>query len=67
MAQVVVVWVGIGVIGGAISVLLLFLLISRLGQRLQEHLLRRDGAECHKATPGAVEKETTQTGNCKTH
>lgn len=56
---VVVMWVVVRVVGRAVVVvILLLLLLPGARQRLQEHLLRRDGAESHKTSSGAEGADT---------
>lgn len=43
----------VGVVGRMVIIFIVFLfLLSGAGQRLQEHLLGRDRAECHKTSSG---------------
>ncbi len=57
--MVVVMWVQVGVVGRTVVVvILLLLLLSGARQRLQEHLLRRDGTESHKTSSGAEGADT---------
>lgn len=43
----------VGVVRRMIVILLLLLLLSGVRESLQEHVLRRNGAERNKASPGA--------------
>lgn len=54
--EVVMRWVLVGVVGWAVLLALLPLLLPRVRQRLQEHVLRRDWAERDKTSSGSEEK-----------
>lgn len=54
--EVVMRWVLVGVVGWAVLLVFLLLLLPGVRQRLQEHVLRRDWAECNKTSSGSEEK-----------